>query len=394
MRWCGVSLQCVLLICLASVITPKVVPKKALKKGETTEDSKVIPKKVLTKKPPQPVVVDEPVPEVDAADVEPEFNNPDEEEGAAREGRCTGCRNQRQADDLFDHIASTIKYSERLSYLALDMDWLERLLADDARVHVAFHDFSKVNLESATTLSDDLQHKSLSFFHDKAEYKDLNPKYYDHDGCKLGTQCQTGKNETDTAEKKKDEKDGEGGGEGGVEAAARRHYYIKRGRQRRRRRLEGKPIISGSKDDSAKTKEEDRESSNAASASTKDSTKTSPGKAVVPKILSLYDEEFQVLAFGFDKWKDITPREYEVRLDHFLAVNPCWIPLYEPSLPFTDLSYQDGEDGSDPNELNTHSILLLARLPSHSFYATCKLYKSIVARQFPPVCFFKQNRMR
>ena len=33
----------------------------------------------------------------------------------------------------------------------------------------------------------------------------------------------------------------------------------------------------------------------------------------------------QILAFGFDKWKDISRREYDVRLDHFLAVNPCWV---------------------------------------------------------------------
>jgi hypothetical protein len=391
MRCHGATLQCVLLVCLLASVVPKVAVKQALKKvvaPETVEDV------------------------VDAAADEPEED--EEEQGSAKEGRCTGCKNQHQADSLFGHIASTIQLSTQLSYLALDMDWQARLLADDARVHVSYHDFSKVSLESATTLSDDLHLQSLSFFHDKNEFKDFNPKYYDSDGCKLGTQCQAGKNETETAEKRKN--DGNDGNdkkpEKNGDTKPQRHYFVKRNR-RRRRRLDGEPVpaVSGSKDDSAKSKEKKGSSevssdasgdAEKASASSKDATtssaKTSPtatsrGVATgtpAAKTLSLYDEEFQVLAFGFDKWKDISPREYEVRLDHFLAVNPCWVPLHEPTLPFADESYGEG---GDPDELTTHSVLLLARLPSHSFYATCKLYKSLVARQFPPVCFYKQNRM-
>jgi hypothetical protein len=47
----------------------------------------------------------------------------------------------------------------------------------------------------------------------------------------------------------------------------------------------------------------------------------------------------QILAFGFDKWRDISKKEYEVRLDGFLALHPCWVPLKEPSVPFNELDY-------------------------------------------------------
>jgi len=119
-------------------------------------------------------------------------------EDDTREGRCTGCRDQKHADTLFDVLAYSVKHNDRMSYLALDMGWLDRLLDDGAKVHIAFNEFSKVNLETATLLSDELHHQSLSFFHDKSEYKDLKPKYYDAKGCKLGTDCMGGgKNDTD-----------------------------------------------------------------------------------------------------------------------------------------------------------------------------------------------------
>ena len=65
-------------------------------------------------------------------------------------------------------------------------------------------------------------------------------------------------------------------------------------------------------------------------------------------------------------------------------MNPCWIPIYEPPIPFSEFDYQDDEvvkEGGSPDDLNMHTPLLLARLPSHSFYATCKFYK---VTTFPP----------
>jgi len=67
--------------------------------------------------------------------------------------------------------------------------------------------------------------------------------------------------------------------------------------------------------------------------------------------------------------------------------------VYEPDIPFQDHHYRNEDDGGDTDELNLSTRLLLARLPTHSFHATCKFYKAIVARQFPPVCFFKASRM-
>ena len=89
----------------------------------------------------------------------------------AQDGRCTNCRNQKIADELFDHLAHAIKFNERMSYLALDMTWLDRIIDSKARVHISYHDFSKGALESASQLLDDVHMKSLSFFHDHAEIK-------------------------------------------------------------------------------------------------------------------------------------------------------------------------------------------------------------------------------
>ena len=100
----------------------------------------------------------------------------DDRDDDAQVGRCTGCKDQQHADNLFNVLAHSVRFADRMSYLALDMSWLDRLLDDGAKVHIAFNEFSKVNLETATLLSDELHHQSLSFFHDKSEYKDLKPK--------------------------------------------------------------------------------------------------------------------------------------------------------------------------------------------------------------------------
>ena len=102
-------------------------------------------------------------------EVDSEIVDPD-----AQDGRCTNCRNQKIADELFDHLAYAIKYNERMSYLALDMTWLDRILDSKARVHISYHDFSKGALESASQLLDDVHMKSLSFFHDHTEIKGDN----------------------------------------------------------------------------------------------------------------------------------------------------------------------------------------------------------------------------
>ena len=117
---------------------------------------------------------------------------------SSEDGRCSGCRDQKHANDLFDHLAFAIKYHERLSYLALDMSWLERVMHEHGKVHISFHQFSKDNLETGHELLDDIHLKSLASFHDKSEHKDHKPVYYDADGCKLGSRCGAGNNATQT----------------------------------------------------------------------------------------------------------------------------------------------------------------------------------------------------
>lgn len=84
---------------------------------------------------------------------------PSTDANAAMDGRCTGCRNQDHANNIFDHLAFSVRYSERLSYLALDMRWLDRLLSDHAKVHITFHDFSKAALDNATAAVDELHYQ-------------------------------------------------------------------------------------------------------------------------------------------------------------------------------------------------------------------------------------------
>ena len=112
--------------------------------------------------------------EVDADDeVDPGVVDPD-----AQDGRCTNCRNQKMADELFDHLSHAVKFNERMSYLALDMTWLDRLIDGRARVHISYHEFSKGALETASQLLDDVHMKSLSFFHDHTEIKGDNKPFY------------------------------------------------------------------------------------------------------------------------------------------------------------------------------------------------------------------------
>ena len=60
--------------------------------------------------------------------------------------RCEGCNDAYHAMDIFNQIHSAVRHNDRLSYLGLDMSWMDRLNQIDSRVHVQLNDFSRIAL--------------------------------------------------------------------------------------------------------------------------------------------------------------------------------------------------------------------------------------------------------
>lgn len=54
--------------------------------------------------------------------------------------QCTGCIDVQHASLVFGQIHWALHHEERLAYLAIDMSWLDKLLHNDARVHVTLVD--------------------------------------------------------------------------------------------------------------------------------------------------------------------------------------------------------------------------------------------------------------
>ena len=69
---------------------------------------------------------------------------------------------------------------------------------------------------------------------------------------------------------------------------------------------------------------------------------------------------------------------FQKAVDTFLAINPCWIPLLEPSVS---------------SFYNERHFMIFIRLPEKSFRATCKLFTAIVDRQFPAVCKYDADHL-
>ena len=226
---------------------------------------------------------------------------------STEDGRCSGCRDQKHANDLFDHLGFAIKYHERLSYLALDMSWLERIMHENGKVHISFHQFSKDNLETGHELLDDIHLNSLASFHDTSEHKDHKPVYYDADGCKIGSRCGVG-NGTETTAKEtiadvstKEERQGE------PREAARKVIRVKRNRRHLRESdTENSGDKEGVNDLEQETKVENEITTTDKKKNRQTSSSSSSSRTEAIVKLQPYDEEFQILAFGFDKWK-VTP---------------------------------------------------------------------------------------
>jgi hypothetical protein len=277
---------------------------------------------------------------------------------SAMDGRCTGCRHQEHANNLFDHLAFSVKYSERLSYLALDMSWLDRLLHDHAKVHISFHDFSKASLDSAAASVDELHYqvhrphlptltstifdrpfasvapppRSPSRFSTtrasittsspstttarvassvrlllfrSAQQPAHWPPFVAACACLAGTVCLAGKNETEAEGDggrgkgvgKKEDKDKAGEAKESKEAAkvSRRVLTVRGARRLALARAPGAAPGGGGKGAGGGKAKEGSGSAPSASSSGKAATAAVAAKDVRIVALSPYDEEFQVL---------------------------------------------------------------------------------------------------
>ena len=94
-------------------------------------------------------------------------------------------------------------------------------------------------------------------------------------------------------------------------------------------------------------------------------------------------EKYDILAFHQIHTNAIPSRHrnlnYHLYIDNFLAKNPCWIPLQEPS---AQLFFSDQKE---------QNYLLFIHLPPSLFYQTCKLFTRIVYLQFPSQCRYDEQ---
>ena len=97
----------------------------------------------------------------------------------------------------------------------------------------------------------------------------------------------------------------------------------------------------------------------------------------------LINETYYAMAFYLENPTDVSSKSsrvsrFQKAMDTFLAINPCWIPLLEPSVS----SFYKKEH-----------FMIFIRLPEKSFHATCKLFTAIVDRQFPRVCKYDADHL-
>ena len=241
--------------------------------------------------------------------------------------RCTNCHNEYHAMDVFNQVHSAIRYDDRLSYLALDMNWIDRLDQIDAKVNVLVEDFLHIHRlippKRPTSNDNDV-------FNNDEEYQVIAFHFNNYVGD-----------------------------------------------------IRGKPVSLS-----------------------EDSDGISSGRSNNQRLTRFMKSSQQL--------------RYHTAIDAFLAVHPCWIPLHEPLTPptpatstsDTTMHHQYGDSSTSPSSTRTsisphnqhhHSsayssptrseLLLFVRLPEISYHATCKLYTTIVQRQFPATCTYTSDHM-
>ena len=95
------------------------------------------------------------------------------------------------------------------------------------------------------------------------------------------------------------------------------------------------------------------------------------------------NETYYAMAFHLENPSDDSSKSsrvsrFQKSLDTFMAINPCWIPLLQPSVS---------------SFYKKKHFMIFIRLPEKSFRATCKLFTAIVDRQFPKVCKYDADHL-
>ena len=282
--------------------------------------------------------------------------------------RCSFCY-----DDKFDHkyltmtiygqIHTAVRHGERLSYLPLDMSWIDRLEQVDAKVHVSYYDFKYINKITAPTVI---------------------------------TESDNTNNKRSLRDTRMDEK---GDGMSDVESKLHSNNGIKWALDENSlNNVDGKTI-------SRKTMKLKR--------STNEELIETVSQPLGLTVVTEFDEEFQVLAFHFETFVSQLPpksglaysqKAYHTAIDTFLSLNPCWVILQEPPTPsaalfattresFSNAANQQHQYKLKEQVVHSHPLLLFIRLPLYSYYATCKLYTAIVKRQFPSKCEYDKAKI-
>eukprot|EP01041_Mallomonas_annulata_P006420 gene6420-12978_t len=102
------------------------------------------------------------------------------------------------------------------------------------------------------------------------------------------------------------------------------------------------------------------------------------------------EEQFQIIISNMSStiWSQAYPGI--TAIDHFLAQNPCWLPLQEPNeLNNSTSSSSNSRKMHNRDNMNSQiniKPIILIRLPVYPFHETCRLFTAIHKVQFPIKC--------
>ena len=110
----------------------------------------------------------------------------------------------------------------------------------------------------------------------------------------------------------------------------------------------------------------------------KDLDDSNPNSDLVPRGPEKFasDEIFRVIFVTLQSPAEYTS-QHQQRVDSFLTLRPCYLPLHEP---------QNNLNHTDESPLHSrlvHKAVILIRLPLFGFGPTCSFYDKIVKHQFP-----------
>ena len=100
------------------------------------------------------------------------------------------------------------------------------------------------------------------------------------------------------------------------------------------------------------------------------------------KTLSQASERYQVIFAEVPQGKSIYDSytvQRQHKIDDFLTLHPCWIPLHEPHPMFSNKTHPLR------SRFFNHAVILV-KLPLYGYGMTCKLYELVVGKQFPLTC--------